>query len=210
LPAFFCGFFVRSMKVEHKVKTDAMMPTVLEERPLRADVTQDDYVRDRIEFLVNSMIGRVWVASDAAEDLRQRLYLVAHRATRHFSGGGKATWCTYVCRVLEREAWRFLKQLAYRRRCESAGAIPSVIDEDRDGVDLNECSRAYVEEHALAMDVAEIMAGLPEDLQKVCREFMGRGKWSTTATTRTGRLKQIARLQERLTPYFSGMSGDSS
>lgn len=135
----------------------------------------DDYARARIDFRVGRLVEAFHLDDDAADDLRQNMTAEILRASARYDPA-RARRRTFVTRVLDRYYLHVARGLSNRQKHESMHPTPMsalenfcpTVNDPRQG-QLSECERA-----ALVIDLATVVAGLPDPLQRICDELRHR------------------------------------
>lgn len=135
----------------------------------------DDYVLKRIGFRARQLAIKFRLPDDRRDDLGQEMVVELLKAAERFDPNGPATWRTYACRVLDL-AVKKLAQAECRTRKREAGR-PMRCSQQSDGCPSVVDGSAYESPDDLAqmelqMDVAVVLARMPERLREACELLM--------------------------------------
>lgn len=139
-----------------------------------------------IRWKARRLVGHANLKHTDRRDIEQELSLALFRAFPNFDPD-KAHWRSFAATVIERRAGRFLKRRRARKRQEqhSVGSLNHMV-RDADGCEvlLSEQLReehrealtgryapSPVEQTEAMLDVSEVLASLPPDLQDICRRL---------------------------------------
>ena len=158
------------------IEQDATRPTADIAATLPPPTILDDYTLGRIEHRLRELAATLPLSDDDRDCLRQDMASELLVAAKRFDGS-QGDRETFVERVLERFALQAVRTEC--RRLEHPADCPGAFDDISPGFQpvINDPHQGELDQRGeteLCLDLHEIIAELPEDLQEVCRLLMNR------------------------------------
>jgi RNA polymerase sigma factor (sigma-70 family) len=133
----------------------------------------ETYVRDRIDYRVDRLVGKLHLGDSERDDLAQDMLMVLVQAIPRYDAG-RSQWRTFVCRVLNRRYRHILRKLlAPENGAPSMTAFSDFGDDYEES--LVDPATTGGDPHAaddLRMDMGAAISAMPERLQVIARLLM--------------------------------------
>jgi RNA polymerase sigma-70 factor (ECF subfamily) len=139
---------------------------------LTPDNCIDDYALARIDYRVGRLVEAFHLDEHTAEDLRQDMIVELLEASSRYDPA-RSRRNTFITRVLDRHYLHLARGLANRQKHEALHPTPiSVLEHFQPaGNDVRRGERSACERSELAMDLSELIDGLPAQLRRICEEL---------------------------------------
>ncbi|MEX0653918.1 MAG: hypothetical protein WD534_12735 [Phycisphaeraceae bacterium] len=179
----------------------------------------DDYALDRIDFRVRQLRFQFDLSDEDQEDLRNDMVVELLSASKRFDPD-KSKRETFINRVLDRFVLYVTRQRCTQQR--RASDSPIGFDDVSAGFQptVNDTRRGEPNEQdlrELRLDLPEVIAKLPGDLQQVCEVLTrksGRAAAKELGLSKSSLYRAIAEIREHFIsrgyPGFSGNAWDTS
>lgn len=139
---------------------------------LTPDNCIDDYARARIDYRVGRLVEAFHLDEHTAEDLRQDMIVELLEASARYDPV-RSKRNTFITRVLDRFYLHLARGLANRQKHEALHPTPMSVLEDfhPPANDVRRGERSLCDRTALAIDLSELIDGLPAQLRRICEEL---------------------------------------
>jgi len=133
----------------------------------------ETYVRDRIDYRVDRLVGKLHLGDSERDDLVQDLLMVLVQAIPRYDAG-RSQWRTFVCRVLNRRYRHILRKLLAPANGAPSMAAFSDFGDDYEESLVDPATTGGDPRAAddLRMDMDAAISAMPERLQVIARLLM--------------------------------------